>query len=178
LTQPTDTKPWYRQFWPWFLIALPTAMIVISVSLFGIALEKPFSMVNKDYYQEGLTINKNLDELKQAAILGLRAELALADDHRIHVKLISNAPLDVAAVQLQFDHPIDGAQDLDLVLIADTNASYLSRELSAAEMQKLLGGKHWYVYLHADSNKQVEWMLQGEILAANTRTLTIDARAH
>ena len=26
-----DTKPWYRQFWPWFLIALPGSVVVASM---------------------------------------------------------------------------------------------------------------------------------------------------
>lgn len=25
-----DTKPWYRQFWPWFLVALPLASVILS----------------------------------------------------------------------------------------------------------------------------------------------------
>ena len=25
-----DSRPWYRQFWPWFLVALPLASVVLS----------------------------------------------------------------------------------------------------------------------------------------------------
>lgn len=33
----TDTKPWYRQFWPWFLIALPLTSVVASFATLWIA---------------------------------------------------------------------------------------------------------------------------------------------
>ena len=34
----TDTKPWYRQFWPWFIIALPCAAVVGSIATAIIAI--------------------------------------------------------------------------------------------------------------------------------------------
>ena len=27
----TDLLPWYRQFWPWFLIALPGTVVVAAI---------------------------------------------------------------------------------------------------------------------------------------------------
>jgi hypothetical protein len=33
----TDTKSWYRQFWPWFLIALPATSVVFSFATLYIA---------------------------------------------------------------------------------------------------------------------------------------------
>jgi len=26
-----DTVPWYRQFWPWFLIAVPAAAVIAGI---------------------------------------------------------------------------------------------------------------------------------------------------
>jgi hypothetical protein len=34
-----DVHPWYRQFWPWFLIALPVASVVLSFVTLYMALE-------------------------------------------------------------------------------------------------------------------------------------------
>lgn len=34
----TDRDPWYRQFWPWFLIALPASSVVFSFATLFVAL--------------------------------------------------------------------------------------------------------------------------------------------
>jgi hypothetical protein len=34
-----DARPWYRQFWPWFLVVLPAASIVLSFVTLYLALE-------------------------------------------------------------------------------------------------------------------------------------------
>jgi hypothetical protein len=34
-----DCRPWYRQFWPWFLIVLPAASVVLSFLTLYMALE-------------------------------------------------------------------------------------------------------------------------------------------
>jgi hypothetical protein len=34
-----DASPWYRQFWPWFLIVLPAASVVLSFITLYMALE-------------------------------------------------------------------------------------------------------------------------------------------
>ena len=32
-----DTTPWYRQFWPWFLIVLPGSVVVAALTTVYIA---------------------------------------------------------------------------------------------------------------------------------------------
>ena len=34
-----DSRPWYRQFWPWFLVALPVASVVLSFVTLYMALD-------------------------------------------------------------------------------------------------------------------------------------------
>jgi hypothetical protein len=36
--QQSFQAPWYRQFWPWFLIALPTLALLAGLLTLGIAL--------------------------------------------------------------------------------------------------------------------------------------------
>jgi hypothetical protein len=33
-----DTAPWFRQFWPWFIIALPSAAVIASFTTLWIAI--------------------------------------------------------------------------------------------------------------------------------------------
>ena len=45
--------PWYRQFWPWFIIALPTAAVIGSFVSLWLAVSHPdFLVVSEDEYQQ------------------------------------------------------------------------------------------------------------------------------
>lgn len=57
-----DTNPvWYRQFWPWFLIALPGVVVISSLVYVYLAVQNQDPVVDGNYYQHGLTINEQLD---------------------------------------------------------------------------------------------------------------------
>lgn len=48
-----DTQPWYRQFWPWFLIALPAAAVVASMITLWLAVTNKDPLVVEDtQYQQ------------------------------------------------------------------------------------------------------------------------------
>ena len=43
--QQEDTQPWYRQFWPWFLISLPAAAVVAGLYTLALAVNTKDSLV-------------------------------------------------------------------------------------------------------------------------------------
>lgn len=43
-----DSKPWYKQFWPWFLIALPGSVVIASFITIGIAVENAPTITDRD----------------------------------------------------------------------------------------------------------------------------------
>ena len=49
-------EPWYRQGWPWFLIALPATAVVAGIATLVIAAKTFDGMVVDDYYKEGQAI--------------------------------------------------------------------------------------------------------------------------
>lgn len=51
-----DDKPWYRQFWPWFLLALPAAALIAGVSTLVIALRHADQEISEPYVKHGLII--------------------------------------------------------------------------------------------------------------------------
>ncbi|WP_174564729.1 FixH family protein, partial [Solemya elarraichensis gill symbiont] len=53
MTQET-VKPWYRQFWPWFIISIPAGTVVAAFITIYIAVDGADPLVTDDYYKEGL----------------------------------------------------------------------------------------------------------------------------
>ena len=49
----SDVKPWYKQFWPWFLIAIPTSSFIMAYFIVKFATNTQDSLVVDDYYKEG-----------------------------------------------------------------------------------------------------------------------------
>ena len=47
-TKSTDTKPWYKQFWPWFLMSLPASVVVASMITIGIAIDNAPTITDRD----------------------------------------------------------------------------------------------------------------------------------
>ena len=61
-----DVTPWYKQFWPWFLMALPATAVVGGIITIVIAMTNPDGLVQDDYYKAGLGINRTLEREQQA----------------------------------------------------------------------------------------------------------------
>ena len=49
-------SPWYKQFWPWFLFALPTVAVIASLFSLYIAVKHADEPIAEDYVQHGLTV--------------------------------------------------------------------------------------------------------------------------
>jgi hypothetical protein len=169
----TDEKKWYQQFWPWFLITLPTVVIIACLYTLYLAMHNPLSMVKKDYYQEGLTINKNIAELERARALGLVATLELQDSRIIHLELRSSVDFEPSTtLTLLFNHPMDDSKDLSFVLHKQAATSFTTGQLSEQQWQLMTSEKRWYVQLQPPA---IDWVLQGETDYGTFNRVTLDA---
>jgi hypothetical protein len=83
--------PWYREPWPWILMAGPAAVLVAGAATFWIAVSTADGLVADDYYKRGLAINQVLAREENARRLGVRAHI---DAHagRLRVALSGAAP--------------------------------------------------------------------------------------
>jgi hypothetical protein len=45
---PGEGVPWYKQFWPWFIIALPASVVVASFFTLWLAISNPDHLVVDD----------------------------------------------------------------------------------------------------------------------------------
>ena len=73
-----NAKPWYREPWPWILMAGPAAVIVAGAITLWLALAGADGLVADDYYKRGLAINQDLRLQEQAARRGIDASVKLA----------------------------------------------------------------------------------------------------
>ena len=70
-----DTKPWYRQFWPWFIMALPAASVVAGLTTVWIAMQTTDSLVVrsddgiKNATERRISAERLASELDLAAIV-------------------------------------------------------------------------------------------------------------
>src|SRR5512139_2354344 len=79
MNPPLQSKPWYREPWPWFLMSLPATAVVAGLTTAWIAFKTADGLVVGDYYKEGLAINQTLERDDAARALGLVATLKSVD---------------------------------------------------------------------------------------------------
>ncbi|MFZ1910379.1 MAG: FixH family protein, partial [Burkholderiales bacterium] len=68
-------KPWYREPWPWLLIAGPAAVVVASFYTLYLAIVSADGLVDGDYYKDGLAINRVLAREDAAERLDMAARI-------------------------------------------------------------------------------------------------------
>jgi hypothetical protein len=108
-----DALPWYRQFWPWFLILLPASVVVAGLSTLFIANRHADDLVVDDYYREGLAINRQLEKKQRASALQLSASIQFGPDS---VTARLSGPVDDTALRLSLSHPLEADRDFTLSL--------------------------------------------------------------
>lgn len=123
-TNPTS-KPWYREPWPWILMAGPAIVVVAGFITLWLAATTFDGLVVDDYYKEGLAINRSLERDRLAAQMGLEGEVALAQDaSRVSVRLRAEAPGLPSAVRILLAHPARPDLDQAVVLQGSGSGAY------------------------------------------------------
>lgn len=69
----TDARPWYRERWPWILMAGPAAVVVAGVITAWIAFANADPLVVKDYYRHGIELSAAMKRQQALAAEAARA---------------------------------------------------------------------------------------------------------
>ena len=80
------TRPWYRERWPWLLMAGPAAVLVAGAVTLWVALASADGLVAEDYYKQGLAINRVLAREEAARQLGIAAEVELSSTITVNLQ--------------------------------------------------------------------------------------------
>ncbi|MBD3610158.1 MAG: FixH family protein [Gammaproteobacteria bacterium] len=145
-------KPWFKQFWPWFLISLPASAVFAGIATIIIANVTYDGLVVDDYYKQGLAINADKKKHLMASHLGLSAEVQLnMNQGQISVQLDSNVSIPQQQLTLDLVHPTRSGKDISLVL------QHVGNGLYTAQYQPVRAIR-WNISL---SSEQGGWILQG-----------------
>ncbi|PAU76207.1 FixH family protein [Halomonas salipaludis] len=149
----TPVTPWYKQFWPWFLLGLLMTSVTVSTTMLVIAVRSADGMVQEDYYEHGRAINMILAKQQRAAELNLAGDLRIDDQTGdITLDLAGDDRPERLILKLLFPTRDDRDQAFTLEHVRD------GRYVGQAEERLAY---RWYLQLQPDQETP-EWRLSGE----------------
>jgi uncharacterized protein len=162
-----DRMPWYKQFWPWFVITPPFMGIVLGVLLVTAATHDPDGLVVGDYYKEGRGMNQRIERAQFAISLGLSATAVIEGD-RIWLDLKSEVPIPRQEMQIAFVHPTRDHLDHRMPMAYDAG-----RDLYYAELNPLESAL-WHLHLEPNDGT---WRLRGRLEAIDDSEVLLQPSA-
>lgn len=163
----SDKQPWYKERWPWILMAGPGIVVVAGIVTLWLAVISNDGLVTDDYYKQGLAVNQQLHREQLAVSLGIHADMMRAGSN---VRLLLGAQEDASlpsAITLKLAHPTRAGQDQAIHMVLEGPGFY-SGKLAAD-----ISGR-WLVSIEDPAGK---WRLQGEWLADSEEPLRLTAKA-
>lgn len=157
--------PWYRQFWPWFLMLFPFAAVVGGAATIWLAVVSDDGLVADDYYKQGLAINQTLARDRAAAVAGLHASLAVEQgiaSLELHGRVTPPAEL-----RLRILHPTRAGMDRAVILQHAGGGRYRGA-------CTVPGPGRWHVLLE---DPEGTWRLLGELEGGSGVRATLGTQA-
>lgn len=108
-------RPWYREPWPWLIMAGPAAVVVAGAVTIWIAVATADGLVADDYYKQGLAINKVLAREERARRMGVAARIAV--DHSGTLSVVLGGRMEPpAGLVVRFAHVARAGHDTQVEL--------------------------------------------------------------
>ncbi len=161
-------QPWYKERWPWILMAGPAIVIVAGIITLWLAVVSNDGLVSDDYYKEGLAVNQQIKRDQGAVKLGLSANL-MRSGEKLRLLLATETEGAVVLPQevaVKFTHPTRAGED-QLVVMKSLGGGMYAGDLKAG-----IGGR-WIVSLE---DTKGEWRLQSEWIADSGEALQLSAK--
>ena len=114
---------WYKEFWPWFLIALPSTVVIACLITVILCNMNPISLVAEDHYKKGKGINQDLSRLKEAQALSISASLSISDKMAV-ISLNKGDLMHYPSLFITFQHRTLPNKDIEQWVTADAEGRY------------------------------------------------------
>jgi len=163
----TPIKPWYREPWPWLLMAAPAAAVLAGAVTLALAIQSYDGLVAEDYYKQGLAVNQQLARAHKARALGIGATLTLDGRAGGAVRAqLHGASAGREALVLTLSHPTRAGLDQRIELSAAGNAVYVGRVAA-------LAAGRWHAIVE---NAGGDWRIRGELQVPQETSATLTWR--
>ncbi len=153
-----DIPPWYKQFWPWFLLGILGFAVVIGMGLLYVSLLNPDSMVKDNYYKEGRAINMHMGRDDLARELELSARFSI-DELTGDVSLQLDGQLQTLPPRLLLEimSPTHAERDRSLEL------RLVSANQYTGQLPSSIQGRHYIDLSDPSRPGEDGWRLTGEV---------------
>ena len=123
----TNSLPWYKYKFVWFIIAIPLASVLAGINMIYLAVSTDDGLVVDDYYKEGIAINQRMERDNRAADLGLSANLAIEETGDMIRLQLEKGQLATYPEQLtlHLQHATQANRDQFLPLVPAPDGQYL-----------------------------------------------------
>ena len=148
LTSNMTPKPWYKQFYPWMIIAIPFLTVVGCIITITLAVTSPNALVKDNYYKEGLAINRDKQRLSQAEILNLQGFLRGSRD-QLSLVLQGDLAEWPDTLEMLFSHATQEDLDRYVTMQKVATGQYVS------DWQQLPDGAWYYHLMPADRSWEI-----------------------
>jgi len=167
-TNPPAIPPWYKQFWPWFLMFFPAVAVVAGIIPIIIAVKTDDGLVKDDYYKAGLAINKTLEREQKARELDLSARVNWDTlTQTITLNLSGKIPKLPPRLTMQLAHTTRANYDQTVTLfLAPDGKSYTGRLETVKRGNWLIilepEERNWRINGRVTLPKQTQWQINSE----------------
>ena len=145
-------KPWYKQFWPWFLIILPLTVVVWTIITVIVFSNNSVSLVTEDYYKKGKAINIDISKINVAKELELSASVS-SENSDVVVSFNKGQLKHYPAITALFAHRTLPDRDFTKLITSDANGQY------RLKLDNPLQGP-WFIELTPHDE---QWLIQGRV---------------
>ncbi|WP_107878823.1 FixH family protein [Neisseria animaloris] len=151
---PQKSKVWYKEPWPWILMAGPAIVVVAAFVTFYLAQKNAADLVSDDYYKDGKHIDIQLHRDEEALKRNIHAQVLISPDHNAAKVFVSGDFDPKEAVNLVLLHPAKKTGDQTVKLqAAQGGVTSGGKSEYNAVFKPLPDTNHWYIRVEDAAGK-------------------------
>lgn len=149
-----DSKPWYRERWPWLLMTGPAVVIVAGLYTAYLAMSTSDGLVANDYYKQGLAVSKTIASSEYAQKHGIAVALRMTSDgFALKLTALDKEVVPPKALMVTLSHPTRAGMD-------QTGTFQRVGDDYVGKMRLPTSG-HWIVLIEDEAKL---WRLMGHVV--------------